>query len=77
MALSDGTRHLTSLRNEYMKRHVVYDGDGNPTHVFEARPTCADGEPCFVTKSEWTGGLCVNMLEYEGVWDSDWDLTEG
>ncbi len=74
---TDGTRHLTSLQREYRKQYFVYDVDGNPTYVYEARPLAEDGDPCLVTKYEWDTGKLFKSIEYEGVWSVAFDLAVG
>lgn len=74
---SGPTALITSGKHEMTKAHYVYDDDGRATHIYQAPAGMIDGGPCLVTKYSYYGTSVrvENSIEYEGAWDSAWDLT--
>lgn len=73
------TALLTTMKNELYKSHFVYDGENRVTHHYQARKDAPHQGVCLVTKFTYVTGtsLTEGSIEYEGQWNSDWDVAEG
>jgi hypothetical protein len=68
--------HLKTNQNEYVKSYITYDASSRMEYIYEARAVARHGEPCLVTRYVYDGvsTRIVKMKEYEGTWDSSWDI---
>jgi hypothetical protein len=74
--MTNKTQLLTSLRYEYLKRHVVRDGSNRTTDIYEAPVGAENGAPALRTQYTYFGATTVieNSRESESTWDSNWDI---
>lgn len=76
MADQSKTALITTMKNEFFKNHYLYDGDNRVTHHFQARNGAENNTPCMVTQFDYLVGtsLVSGWIEYEGRWNSSWDI---
>lgn len=71
------TSFLTTIKNEVMKSHSVYDVSDRLIELYEAAVWAADGEECLVTKYTYVGAKTIveNAKEFKATWDETWDIA--
>lgn len=70
-----GTGHLKTQENEFVKQYVEYDGSGRAEYIYTVRADAEDGTPCSVTRYAYDGvsSRVIYMKEYAANWDSSWE----
>lgn len=71
------TNFITTLRQEVLKSHSVYDVSDRLIELYEAVVWADQGEECLLTKYEYVGVKTIveNTREFKATWDSSWDIT--
>lgn len=67
---------LSSLKNEIVKAHHVYDGGNRLVQRYEALANAANGAQCLRTDYTYDGASTrvVGMKESQSTWNSAWDI---
>lgn len=76
MSAGDGKGQLKTQAAEYVKQHIAYDVSNRVEYVYTVRSDATNGTPCSVVRYSYDGtsARVVLMKEYNGTWDSTWDL---
>ena len=74
---------LLSEAKEYVKQHIIFDGQGRTIAVYTAGNDVSQGEKCSITRYKYinsTSAVIVNRFEDDAVWDpnndGNWDELE-
>jgi hypothetical protein len=67
---------LQTEAGEFVKQYIAYDSSSRPEYVYVAAAGAADGAPCSITRYTYDGtsSRVLKMKEYEGTWDSSYDI---
>lgn len=70
------TGHLKTQAAELLKQHIEFDGSNRVEYVYTVTADALDNTPCSVVRYAYDGvsSRVVFMREYEGNWDSAWEL---
>lgn len=74
-ANNDRSQLITGM-GEPVKQYCIFDGSGRVTHIYEAKATAENGDPCFLTQYDYDGtsSRVEKTLESNSTWNSSWDI---
>lgn len=71
------TGDLRTQLGEYIKQHMIYDGNGRVTDVYTARAEALNSEKCSRVQYAYlsvSSSLVIYMKETESAWDVTWEV---